>query len=77
MKFYYDIQRAEEKAGEKVKIFFCGGEKKLTMATEFLITRAETFNFNTFCTNVHFLFDNMVYSGRNLLEKLICVLLNF
>jgi len=77
MKFYYSIQSVEEKAEQKVKIFYCGGGKILTMATEFLITRAGTFNFNTFYTDVHFFFDNMVYSGRNLLEKLIYILLNF
>lgn len=77
MKFYYNIQSVEEKAEEKVKIFFCGGGKILTMATEFLITRAGTFNFNTFYTDVHFFFDNMVYSGRSLLEKLIYIFLIF
>jgi len=53
MKFYYNIQSVEEKAEQKVKIFFCGGGKILTTATEFLITRAGIFNFNTFCTDVH------------------------
>jgi len=77
MKFYYNIQNVEEKAEQKVKIFFCGGGEILTMATEFLITLAGTFNFSTFYTDVHFFFDSMVYSGRSLLEKLIYILLNF
>ena len=54
MKFYYNIQNVEEKAEQKVKVFFCGGGEILTMATEFLITRAGTFNFNTSYTDVHF-----------------------
>lgn len=54
MKFYYNIQNVEEKAEQKVKIFFCGGGKILTTATEFLITRAGTFNLNTSYANVHF-----------------------
>jgi len=40
MKLYYNIQSVEgKKAEKKVKIFFCGKGKILTMATEFLITR--------------------------------------
>ena len=54
MKFYYNIQNVEEKAEQKVKIFFCGGGKILTMATEFLITRVGNFNFSTFYADVHF-----------------------
>jgi len=77
MKFYYNIQNVEEKSGTEVKIFFCGRGEILTMATGFLITRAGTFNFNTFYTDVNFFFDNMVYSGRSLLEKLIYIFLNF